>query len=122
MKDLTVNFKIDESGILKEAQDNLTKHVKHTATRIVENLFASKNERASSYFRGDADSGFLYDEISNLIQDKALDEKWKKYAEEYIEHNFKKHLEEALDKMMTHKANKIAFSKEKMDECCNTDS
>lgn len=105
------NIEIDTKKYAEEAAAALQRSQRNAIDHILNNLFMSVRDRQSTYTRTDKDSGFLYDFCLNNILDCIKDDEYTKKAQEYINQQFDKHLKEALDEAMRHKARAIAFKR-----------
>lgn len=90
---------------------NLTKHTSEVSEKLIKNMMLNPHERQMWFNHPNSDSGFIYDLISNLLTEIALDPKWIEFQKQYIEKHYQAHLEKALDRAMEHAANKQAFKK-----------
>lgn len=57
----------------------------------------------------DPDAGLVMKMIDDTLTDKILDDDMKRFMRHYMDQNFGKHLADAMDKAMKHKAHAIAF-------------
>ena len=105
------NISFDEKSFLEEASKNLRSQQTAAIKHILSNLFKDTKERQSPYGYKDKDSGFLYDLCLNNILSEVETEKWKEFAEKYIETQFENYLKAALIEAMQHHARKIAFAR-----------
>lgn len=113
-----MELKLNLDHDVKETQRNIEQMLKartrSETSRIINNLFMSVAERNATYARVDGLSGMLYDILKVKVEEIINNQdQWMKYAEEYVEKNFKAALDKALEEAVTHQARRIAFNTKK---------
>ena len=107
---LNIDFDFDLGSAKEQLEGQLKKKAFETAKNAARNLFANHHERNQPWMVKDAVTGILYDDFMDMLTDAAFNEKWKTYAQDYIQQNFQKYLDNALEVAMEHQARKIAFN------------
>lgn len=107
---LNIDFDFDIGSAKEQLEAQLKKKAFETAKNAAQNLFANHHERNLPWMSKDSDTGILYDDLMGMLTDAAFNEKWKTYAQDYIQQNFQKYLDNALKVAMEHQAKKIAFN------------
>ena len=119
MKALSLNLDIDEASYKRLINSELDKQMKRGIGDRLKLLFANpRDEFSFNYIKksngNDPDTGVAYGFIKDSIDKKILDDNYLAHINEYIEQNFQKHLDEALDEAMKHKARAMAFGAHKL--------
>lgn len=102
---ISFSFGIDEEKEKKRIEESYRKAFLNSAHNYVDRLFRDG--------RFDGNKGPGYQIVESFIEDELLKEKSEKIARAYIDNNWERILHEAMEKALTHKANKIAFAKVK---------
>lgn len=100
------SISIDPSE-LKRIADEAKKSFLDSARQKANGLTRSLLADGKDYYNKDKGTAYLI--LQEKLEGQILEEATQKFAEDYIKQNWNRHLSEALDKAMQHKANKIAF-------------
>lgn len=100
------SISIDPSE-LKRIADEAKKSFLDSARQKANGLTRSLLADGKDYYQREKGAAYLI--LQEKLEGQILEEATQKFAEDYIKQNWNRHLSEALDKAMQHKANKIAF-------------
>lgn len=89
--------------VVLEAKRRFIEAAKQKANDLTRGLLADGKD----YYNTPKGAAYLI--LQEKLESQILEADTQKFAEEYIKQNWNRHLAEALDKAMQHKANKTAF-------------
>ena len=100
----TISLNSDDlKQIADDTKRRFIEAAKQKATDLTRGLLADGKD----YYNTPKGAAYLL--LQEKLESQILEADTQKFAEEYIKQNWNRHLTEALDKAMQHKANKTAF-------------
>lgn len=110
MNDLKLEVKLKGEPIQKEFEEQLLKEARAIAKRKLDVLFMDPvSVGPGSRYLLDRDLGAGLKIVNDVFVELVSDPKFEEHARGYIERNYPRFLEAALDEAMTHRARKQAF-------------
>lgn len=111
----TISLEIDPTKYQSLIDKELDKQARETITQHLNFLFINPVMEQARYnylkerTHNDQDLAAGHNFIKGIIDKKILDDSFQDYINNYIERNFPRILDEALEKALGHKANALAF-------------
>lgn len=113
---LSLDMRSEMDDVVAAAKKTVRAKVSNKLDRYLNLIFANPKDerdtaRLSKMEENDPDLGFCHNLLMAKITDYVLSGNMEAYVERVVNEEFKKRLDQAIDKAIEHRTNKIAFQK-----------